>query len=172
MKTGKDFFIDTDVTIKCKDTSVFGNHSAVDKGFYCTTELNIGDYVHIGPYVVVIGSSKSKMIFEDFSFAATGTKIIAGSDDYTASSLMGPVIPDEFKVLNLSTIRFKKYSGCGANCVIMPGVTLGEGSVVGVGSVVSKDTLPWTIYAGYPARPIGKRDEKKVKEQARALGYE
>ena len=36
MKTGKDFFIDTDVSIKCKDTSVFGNHSAVDKGFYCT----------------------------------------------------------------------------------------------------------------------------------------
>lgn len=171
MIRGNDVYINDDVFIKCDKTSIIGNHTAIDKGFYCTTELKIGDYVHIGPYVVIIGGDKSNMIFEDFSFAATGTKIIAGSDDYNASSLMGPVIPNEFKKLKLTTIRFEKFSGCATNCVVMPGITLGEGSLVGAGSLVTKDTKPWTIYAGYPARPVGVRDEDKVKKQSKSMGY-
>jgi len=166
-----DLYIHDDVVIKDKDVS-FGNHTAIDKGFYCTTKLSIGDYVHIGPYVVGIGGLNSKIVFEDFTFAATGTKIIAGSDDYNGSSLMGPTIPKEMKILNLTTIIFEKYSGCAANCIIMPGVTLAEGSLVGAGSLVTKNTNPWTIYAGYPARPISKRNEMEVKKQAKKLGYE
>ena len=46
MKTGIDFFIDKDVYIKHKDKTTFGNHVAIDKGFYCTTQLEVGDYVY------------------------------------------------------------------------------------------------------------------------------
>jgi len=40
----------------------------------------------------------------------------------------------------------------GANCVILKGVTVGINSVVAAGSVVTKDVLPFSIYAGVPAR--------------------
>ena len=43
----------------------------------------------------------------------------------------------------------------GRGCVVMPGVTIGEGSVVAVGSVVTTDVPPYTVVAGYPARKIG-----------------
>lgn len=44
-----------------------------------------------------------------------------------------------------------------ANAIILPGVKIGEGAVVGVGAIVTKDVPPWTIVAGNPARPIGER---------------
>ncbi|MBZ4646302.1 MAG: galactoside-O-acetyltransferase, partial [Clostridia bacterium] len=43
----------------------------------------------------------------------------------------------------------------GAGAIIMPDVHIGEGSVVGAGSVVTKDVGPFTIVAGVPARKIG-----------------
>ncbi len=42
----------------------------------------------------------------------------------------------------------------GANCVVLPGVKVGENCMVGAGSVVSKDTEPFSVYAGNPCRKI------------------
>jgi acetyltransferase-like isoleucine patch superfamily enzyme len=42
----------------------------------------------------------------------------------------------------------------GHGCKIMPGVTIGEGAVVGAGSIVTKDVAPYTLVAGAPAKPI------------------
>lgn len=52
----------------------------------------------------------------------------------------------------------------GAGATIMPGVTIAEGAVIGAGAVVTQDVLPYTIVAGVPARPIGKRSEALVYE--------
>jgi acetyltransferase-like isoleucine patch superfamily enzyme/tetratricopeptide (TPR) repeat protein len=45
----------------------------------------------------------------------------------------------------------------GANCVIMSGVSIGDGAVVGTRSVVTKDVAPYSIVAGNPARMVKKR---------------
>lgn len=46
----------------------------------------------------------------------------------------------------------------GANCLILPGVTIGEGAVVAGGSVVTKDVAPFTVVAGNPARILKERN--------------
>jgi acetyltransferase-like isoleucine patch superfamily enzyme len=43
--------------------------------------------------------------------------------------------------------------------MILPGVTIGEGAVVGAGAVVTKDVEPFSIVAGNPARRIGERNQ-------------
>ncbi len=45
----------------------------------------------------------------------------------------------------------------GANCIILPGVKIGEGSIVAAGSVVSKNVAPFTIVGGIPAKLIKER---------------
>jgi acetyltransferase-like isoleucine patch superfamily enzyme len=46
----------------------------------------------------------------------------------------------------------------GGNCVILAGVTIGEGSVVAAGSVVTKDIPPYCYAGGVPARVIKRRN--------------
>lgn len=46
----------------------------------------------------------------------------------------------------------------GANCVILPGVIIGEGAVIAAGSIVTNNVPPFTIVAGNPARIIKHRD--------------
>jgi len=48
----------------------------------------------------------------------------------------------------------KKGVAIGANCTIICGVTIGEGAMVGAGSVVTKDVAPYTLVIGNPARKI------------------
>jgi len=51
-------------------------------------------------------------------------------------------------------------------------VVLGIGSVVGANALVIRNTEPWTIYAGSPAKPIRKRRKEKMIEYAKRLGYD
>ncbi len=62
-------------------------------------------------------------------------------------------------------ILVKKGASLGANSTILCGVTIGEGALVGAGSVVVKDVLPYTIVVGNPARMAGRvgPDGKPVK---------
>lgn len=54
-------------------------------------------------------------------------------------------------------VNIEDYVFIGTRATILPGVTLGKGSVVAVGAVVTKSVPPFTIVAGVPAKPIGSR---------------
>ena len=47
----------------------------------------------------------------------------------------------------------------GYRAIILPGIRIGDGAVIGAGSVVTKDVEPFVIVAGNPARPIGQRNQ-------------
>lgn len=167
-KQGVDLFIAETSIIKRPDLLEVGNHVAIDYGVYLSTEAIIGDYVHIAPYACIIGGEMSKLVMEDFSGIASGSKIICGSDDFT-KGMMNPQIPLEYKETKFTTVTIGKYACVGVNCVIMPGVNLGEGSVIGANSVVTKDTEPWTIYVGSPAKAVKIRNKEKIIEYANLL---
>lgn len=59
--------------------------------------------------------------------------------------------------LMVGRVNIGDYVFIGAKALILPGVNIGEGAVVGAGSVVTKDIKTWTIVGGNPARYIKDR---------------
>lgn len=172
MNKGNDVIIHKSAEITRPELCIIGNHVAIDYGFYCTTQLLIGDYVHISPHVAVIGGKKTGLYLRDFCFISTGTKMICGSETFEGNGLIGPVIPDEFKEDQiLLPITLERFAGVCANSTVMPGIIMAEGSILGANSFLNKNTEPWTIYVGSPARPIKLRKKEKLYEYAEKLGY-
>lgn len=172
MIKGDDVYISASAEIRRPELCQIGNHVAIDSFFYCTTALQVGDYVHISPHVAVIGGKKTRLTVEDFCFLSVGSKYICGSETFHGAGLIGPLIPEEYQdEQQLWPITLKRFSGALANSVILPGVTLAEGSVLGANSLLKEDTEPWTVYAGNPARPIRKREMYKAYEYAEKMGY-
>lgn len=169
---GDDVFIDYSVRIRRPHLVRIGSHVAIDAGVYITTAAEIGDYIHLSPYLTAIGGANSALIVEDFVTIAAGSRLICGSDQFMGEGFTSVTVPEEFRdTVDFGTIRCARFAGIGTNVVIMPDVTIGEGSVIGACSLVTKDTEPWTVYVGVPARPVKMRPREKMLEYAKRLGY-
>ncbi|MEM9715949.1 MAG: DapH/DapD/GlmU-related protein [Pseudomonadota bacterium] len=59
----------------------------------------------------------------------------------------------------------------GAQAIILPEVTIGHGSVVAAGAVVTKDVPPYTIVTGLPAKPMRERFPTEIAEALTALAW-
>lgn len=130
-------------------------------------EIRIGNYCHIASFCNIAGGGK--FLLEDFSGLSSGCRIYTGTDDFSGSSLTGPTIPTEFRNVIRSFVVIRKHAILGANVVVLPGVTIGEGAAIGACSLVTKDVRPWTINVGIPTREIKKRPKEKILEMERNL---
>lgn len=65
-------------------------------------------------------------------------------------------------------IRIGDYAWVAARATVQAGVVVGEGAVLGLGGVATKDLSPWTVYAGSPARPL--RARRRVVPPAMEVG--
>jgi putative colanic acid biosynthesis acetyltransferase WcaF len=54
-----------------------------------------------------------------------------------------------------------------ARASVLPGVNVGDGAVLGLGSVAARDLMPWTVYAGVPAQAVKQRVEREVASPAK-----
>jgi len=84
--------------------------------------------------------------------------LCAGTHDYTLADL--PLLKPPIVVHDQAWICADAFVG--------PGVTIGEGAIVGARSVVVKNVGPWVIVAGNPARPVKSRMLKNTSNQPSA----
>jgi len=113
--------------------------------------LELGDDVDLALNVVI--EAAGGVAIGARTLIGHGTKIISGNHG---------IPPCNQRITEAKSIRRPVFIGqdvwIGANCVILPGRKIGEGSVVGAGSIVTKDVEPFTIVAGNPVRLIRRRD--------------
>ena len=124
----------------------------------------IGNHVHIAAHTSISGGGICVM--EDFTGISAGVRLITGSASFNGEGLTSPTLPCDLQAVKRSFVILKKHSTLATNVVVHPGVTIAEGTIVSRGSVVTKDTEPWSIYMGSPARKVRDR------EKARILEYE
>jgi acetyltransferase-like isoleucine patch superfamily enzyme len=173
VKIGEDVIIDNDVFFKKPEFVTIGNHVAIDKGFYCTTEITLGDYIHISPYVTCIGGSDGKFTANGFNNIMAGARIICASDRFDDSGLFGAMIPKEYKGKQIiKPVIMEEFSNIGSNSIILPGTILRKGVLLSAGSLLMGDTEEWGVYKGNPAVLVKKINPIKIIENAKKLGYE
>jgi acetyltransferase-like isoleucine patch superfamily enzyme len=170
-KVGKDVYLHPMSEIKYKNKVELGNHIAIDLGFHMSVSGKFGDYIHIGPHVSIIGGQKSFIELEDLTSVAAGVKLICLGDEHLGEGIVGAMVPKEFQDRRIGgSLIIKRFAAIGANSVVLPGVVMGEGSVLGANSLLNQNALPWTVYVGSPARPVRKRESAKIIKYARQMG--
>src|ERR1017187_381439 len=160
---GTDVRIASTVFIKSPHLVSIGNHVAIDGFCFITTALELGDYIHIGPFCSIIGGIQANFMMKDFTGMAAGCRVICASDDYLGRGLTNPMIPPAYRAkIQFAPVIMEKHALLGTNCVVHPGVRIGEGVAVGSCSLVTKDLEPWQIYMGIPAKPKKARDRQRL----------
>ena len=127
-----------------------GHHCTVGEKTYIAYDVVIGNFVKINAVVyicanVTIGDFcmiSAHTVFTNDRFPRSGNRELTGleTSDVTEETL---------------TTRLERGVTIGANATIGPGITLGEFSMVGMGSVVTRDVPPFALVHGSPAKVAG-----------------
>ncbi len=146
-----------------------GNNVVIDAyvSIIASGEVRIGSNVHLGSYCHLSGGAGIELM--DFSGLSQGVRIYSQSDDYSGESLTNPTTPPDLKVIKKGKVTLECHVIIGANSVILPAVTIGEGSAVGALSLVSRSLPSWGIFAGTPARKIKDRSHRLLDLEATYL---
>ena len=164
---GKNVKIHSRAIICGVENVIIGDNSRVDDYaiILATDEVSLGSYVHIPGFCFLGG--KYGIRIDDFTSLAPGVKIFSSSDDYSGQFMTGPLVPSECSGGDKGQVVIGRHVVLGANTVVLPGLTVGEGSSVGAQSLVKKDLEPWGMYAGVPAKQIGQRKKDLLKLEER-----
>ncbi len=111
----------------------------------------IGNHVWIGPQSYF---DARDLVIEDYVGWGPGAKVLGS--EHTGQPIDVPIIKTDVEV---KPVRIEAWADIGVNSVILPGVTVGRGSIVGAGAVVTKDVPPFAIVAGVPARILRYRTD-------------
>lgn len=121
---------------------------------------HIEGQINIGAEVYFDAGNAEHIYIEEGVWIATQCLLLCHRrilNDYRAG--------DDYNELSykIEDIHLKRGCVIGMRSTVMPGVTVGEGAIVGVGSLVTKDVPPYSLAVGNPAKVIKqfeKRDEK------------
>lgn len=166
---GTNVRIHQDVNIHGVENIRIGSNVRIDAyaTIIATGLVDIGSYVHIASYTLLSGGEG--ITLGDFSGLSHGVKIYTRSDDYSGRFLTNPCVPAEYTNATRGAVTIERHVIIGAGSVVLPGVTIGEGSSVGALSLVTKDLPSWGTYFGAPARKIGDRSRDLLELERRLL---
>jgi acetyltransferase-like isoleucine patch superfamily enzyme len=110
----------------------------------------IGNHVWIGPQAYF---DARHLILEDHVGWGPGAKVLGSA--HTGLPVDRPIIETD---LEIRPVHVEAWADIGTNAVLLPGVTVGKGSIIGAGAVVTRDVSPFSIVAGVPARFVRWRE--------------
>ena len=118
---------------------------------------HIGKNVFIGDYVRFDLQHAYMIYIDDYSHITSGCRLLCHQ-----RNLQNYHVGDNAASLGYTTgeIHIGKGVMVGMETMIMPGVTIGDGAIIGAHSTVTKNIPPWTVAIGSPAKVVKQISEK------------
>ena len=135
IRFGDDTFVAHNTTLRAEGgTIVTGEHVQISRNCYLNGcgNITIGDHTMLGPNTTIV------------------------SVNHRYDRLDKPI---RLQGIIREPVTIEEDVWTGANITILPGVTIGRGTVVAAGAVVTKDIPPYSIAAGVPAKVVGSRKQ-------------
>jgi acetyltransferase-like isoleucine patch superfamily enzyme len=169
---GKNVLIKKNVSLYFIENISIGNNVRIDDNVIIVASkkenpVKIGNHVHIASNCYLAGSDGIDMM--DFTTLAPGVLIFSGSDDYSGKKLTNPMVGNPYVGGKSGKVTLCKHVIIGAGSVILPDVTIKQGSSVGALSLVNKDLNSWGVYSGIPAKKIKSRHKDILKLEKKFL---
>ena len=116
-------------------------------------KIVLGEHVHISRNTYINGIGDVEIAAD--TLLGPSVVLVSGNHPYDRLD-----IPIRLQGVQRAKISIEEDVWLSAQVIVLPGVTIGKGSVVGAGAVVTKDLPPYSIAAGVPAKVMGNRKEK------------
>lgn len=159
---------------KREDLAAIGENVVIEHGALIIKpeRVKIGSNVYIGHYAILRGYDTNDLVIGNDTWIGQLSYINSAGGVTIGSRVgIGPCVkmmssehreegrdvPVLLSDLEFARITVEDDCDIGIGAVILPGITVGRGSIVGAGAVVTKDVEPYSIVAGVPARKIGER---------------
>ena len=123
-----------------------GRHSGIYVGTYF--DLGPDGSVEIGDYSTVVGAiiaTNGRVVIDDYAFVAHEV-VIAGAED--------AMPPAEGESAKAADVFIGPAAWVGTRAVLLAGASIGEGAIVGAGTVVDDEVPPFATFAGNPGRVV------------------
>lgn len=138
----------------------------IGKGSKIANQTTIGDGSRVNGTVIIKGGGSCTI----GKFAALGDQIKMITSNHRIDSInlqnaLSRKLGEQPARGAKQDVRVGHNVWIGDNSIIVPGVSIGNGAIIGAGSVVTKDVPGYAVVGGAPARLIKYRfDEKKIRE--------
>ena len=116
------------------------------------SKVKIGSGCQFNSNVMINGRGKGTIVIGNN--VLIGPNVVLRSSDHSFDSLSERICNQG---MNDGYIVVKDDVWIGSNCVILKNITIGKGSVIAAGAVVTKDIKPYSVVGGVPAKIIKKR---------------
>jgi len=169
---GRNVLIKKNVSLYFVENISIGNNVRIDDNVIIVASkknspVRIGNYIHIASNCYLAGSDGIEIM--DFTTLAPGVLIFSGSDDYSGKKLTNPMVGNPYVGGKSGKVTLCKHVIIGAGSVVLPDVTIKQGSSVGALSLIKKDLNPWGVYSGIPAKKIKNRHKDILKLEKKFL---
>lgn len=141
-----------------------GDHCRIDD--FCVISagaggIAIGRHVHIAAFCLLAGAARIEL--HDYAGLSSRVSIYSSSDDYSGEHMTNPTVPADYTGVESAPVTLWRHVIVGCGSVILPGVTMHEGSGMGALSLVRRDCEPFGLYSGMPARRVAWRSDQMVR---------
>jgi len=127
-------------------------------------KIRLGKWVHIGKGCYLNGEGGIEI--DEGTIFAPEVVVLSSTHRYKQDNLIPYDEHDEFRPVKIGRAVWLGYRS-----MIVPGVTIGDGAIIAMGAVVTKDVPAGAIVGGNPARILSQRDPEWIQSKIESQSY-